>query len=124
MATYEKLLQVGSLVAGADLSSSQHHLVKVSAANTVVLAGAGELAIGVVANKPASGEAAEVLAGIIVPVVAGAAVEARAEVASDASGKAVTATTGDRVFGVALTASSADGEEIRVFTLASKGTSA
>jgi hypothetical protein len=124
MATYEKLLSVGSLTASADLSAKQHYLVKVSGANTVALAGAGELCIGSLANKPASGEAAEVLAGIIVPVVAGDAVLVGAEVASDAAGKAVTATTGDRVFGVALTAAGADGEEIRVFTLASKETSA
>lgn len=124
MATYEKKLQLGSLVAGADLSSSQHYLVKVSAANTVALAGAGELCIGVVDNKPTSGQAVEILCGVVVPVVTGAAVAAGAEVASDASGKAVTATTGDRVFGVALTASAADGEEIRVYTLASKETSA
>lgn len=117
MATYEKKLTVGSLVAAADLSAKTHYLVKVTAADTVNLAGAGELAIGSIGNAPAAGEPVEIMVGIIVPVVAGAAVSAGAEVASDANGKAVTAIAGDRAFGIALTAATADLEEIRVLAL-------
>lgn len=63
MARYEKKLNVGSLVAGADLSGNLHYLVKVSAANAVNLAGAGDTAVGVLNNKPTTGEPAEVLMG-------------------------------------------------------------
>lgn len=117
MATYNKKLTIGSLVAGSDLSAKTHYLVKVSAAGTVDLAGAGELAVGVVGNSPVSGEAVELHTGLMVPVVAGAAVAAGAEVASDANGKGVTAVATDRVFGIAVDAAGADGEEFRVLAI-------
>lgn len=47
-------------------------------------------------------------------VVAGGEVDARDRVASDADGKAVTATTGDNVVGIALTAAAAEGDWINV----------
>jgi hypothetical protein len=50
-----------SLLAAADLSSYQYCMVKLTADNTVNVCGAGELAIGVLQNKPtASGQAARV----------------------------------------------------------------
>lgn len=78
-------------LAGADLSSSQYHFVKLDTNGEVVLSGAGEDAIGVLQNKPADGQAATVRVGGLSKVVAGAAITAGARVASDASGKAKTA---------------------------------
>ncbi|SCM71512.1 hypothetical protein KL86PLE_100245 [uncultured Pleomorphomonas sp.] len=78
-------------LAGADLSSSQYLFVKLDANAQVVVAGAGEDAIGVLQNKPAAGQAATVRVGGLSKVVAGAAITAGARVASDASGKAKTA---------------------------------
>lgn len=116
MATYEKKLGVGSLIAGADLSTKNHYLAKVdtSAENQLVLAGAGELVAGVIGNKPAAGEPVELDVGIILQVVAGAAVSVGDELTPDSAGKAVTAVTGNRTFGQALEAATADGQEIRV----------
>jgi len=49
-----------SFIAGEDLSSSQFCAVKLSAANTVVLCGVGEQAVGILQNAPTSGQAATV----------------------------------------------------------------
>jgi len=117
MTTEEKVLQVGSLLAAADLSTKNHYLVKVSAANAVNLAGVGDTAIGVLANKPASGEPALVSVGVIAPVVAGEAISAGADIAPDATGRARTALTDDHICGIALEASSAAAEEIRCLML-------
>jgi hypothetical protein len=117
MSTEEKVLQVGSLLAAADLSTKNHYLVKVSAANAVNLAGVGDTAIGVLANKPASGEPALVSVGVIAPVVAGEAISAGADIAPDATGRARTALTDDHICGIALEASSAAAEEIRCLML-------
>ena len=116
MATYDKKLGVGSLVAGADLSAKHHYLAKVdtSAANQLVLAGAGDLIAGVIGNKPTAGQPVELEVGIVIPVVAGDAVSIGARLTPDASGRAVAGTTSDVAFGQALEAASAAGEEIRV----------
>ena len=102
--------QVLSLEAGADLSAAQFLLVKVdSTANRVVLAGNGELAVGVLV-EPAdtAGKAVTVANGGIVRAYAGGTVVAGAQVASDAAGKIVTAATGDNILGVATTAGAAN----------------
>lgn len=117
MATYDKKIGVGTLVAAADLSAKLHHLAKIDASGEVAVAGAGELAVGTIGNKPLAGEPVELDVGVIVPVVAGAAVASGAEVAADANGRAVTATVAARVFGVAIDAAAADGEEIRVLVV-------
>jgi hypothetical protein len=112
MARYEKKLNVGSLVAAGDLSANVHYLVAISAANTVDLAGVGDTAIGVLGNDPdAAGKPAEVMTGVIVPVVAGEAIAAGADVAPDATGRARTAVTDDHIFGIALEAAGDAGEE-------------
>jgi hypothetical protein len=50
-----------SLIAGESLTAKQYYFVKLSAANTVICcAGATDVPIGVLQNKPAAGEAAEV----------------------------------------------------------------
>lgn len=113
MATYDKKLGVGSLVAAADLSAKVHYLVKISAADAVNLAGVGDTAVGVLGNDPTAGQPAEVLVGIILPVVAGEAIAAGASIAPDATGRARTAVTDDHIVGIAVSAAAAAGEEFR-----------
>lgn len=117
MSTYEKKLPIGSLLAGADLSSNLHYLVKLTAADTIGLATSGSTAIGVLGNKPASGEVAEVLTGLVVPVVAGEAIAAMDKIAPDSTGRARTAVTDDFVCGIALDASAGAGQEFRCLML-------
>lgn len=96
----------GGWVSGTDFSASggQHRFVKPSttADMTIVRAGAGERAAGVLLNKPGSGEGAEVQIDGISKVEAGAAIVRGASVMSDANGQAVLATSGNAIQGIAL----------------------
>lgn len=80
-----------TVAAGADLSAKQFYAVKLNSSAAVVLAGAGEDAIGILQNKPASGQMATVRIAGVSKFVAGAAITAGARVASDANGKGKTA---------------------------------
>lgn len=92
-----------SLTAGADLSASQNLFLKISADNTVILAGAGGDAVGVQGQtKATQGLPAEVLVGPRIPIVLNATLSAGAEVMSDASSKAVAWTTTNRSLGYLL----------------------
>lgn len=106
----------GVLTASADLSAKQWLFVKVSGAGTVtVCAASTDVPVGVLQNKPTSGQEAEIDMDGITKVVAGAAVSAGAEVMSDANGKAITAATaGNRIAGVALSAAGGAGEIIAI----------
>ena len=77
------------------------------------VAGAGERPLGVATTDFDAGEQASVAARGEILVEAGAAIAAGAEVESDASGRAVTKTTGV-AFGVARDAAAAAGDIIRV----------
>jgi hypothetical protein len=104
-----------TLEAGQDLSSSQFYFVAVAADGQVDPAGAGVYAEGVLQNDPdAAGLAANVQISGITKVVAGGAVSVGDAVASNASGKAATAGSGDTVLGTALEAATADGDIIAV----------
>jgi hypothetical protein len=83
-----------SVVAGADLSAKQNTFVKVNSSGQAVSAAAGEAAIGVLSNKPASGQTASIQVFGVAKVLAGATIAAGARVAADADGKGVTATAG------------------------------
>lgn len=103
MAT-ENLGKVISMLAGADLSAKQYCFVAGTATdNTVNTAGAGVAAIGVLQDNPASGRAGAVMINGVSKIVAGGTVAAGAKVASDASGHAVTAATGNYILGTAKT---------------------
>lgn len=91
-----------TFIAGSDLSAAQFKLVALAADGEVDVAGAGAQAIGVCLNQPAAGKAATVCLTGKVLVEAGAAITAGDELASDAAGAVVTATTGDIVMGYAL----------------------
>jgi hypothetical protein len=90
--------------AGEDLSSAQFKFVTLEADGNVDLAdAAGERAVGVLLNKPdAAGKAATVAMTGKVMVVAGGSVTAGDEIATDASGDAVTASSTNIVMGYAL----------------------
>jgi hypothetical protein len=83
-----------SLVAAADLRSSQFFAVKVDSNGKAALAGAGEQAIGVVQNDPNTDQAATVRVAGVTKMKAGGSITAGARVAVDAAGKAKTAVLG------------------------------
>jgi hypothetical protein len=101
---YTENMKCVSLIAGANLATEQYSFLKVDTAGAVVLAGAGEDVDGVLMNDPASGRVAQVAVDGIVKVKCGGTIAAGASVASNASGKAVAATTGQMVAGKALEA--------------------
>lgn len=106
--------KLGTRVAGSDLSAKQFLFVKVAASNTVAVSGAGELSLGVLQNKPVSGEAAEIMVSGVTKVWSSAAVLEGAVVTPDSAGKAVTATTGNEGHGIALAAASGADELIPI----------
>lgn len=92
-----------SMVAGADLSSSQFTFVKMNTTDrTVVAAGNGEAAFGVLINDPESGGAATVVTHGRVLIEVGETLTAGDSVAVDAAAKAVTATSSDIIVGICV----------------------
>lgn len=101
-----------ALEAGAAIA--RRRFVKADANGNGVQAGAGESAIGVSMNDPASGETLELADGIVI-VEAGAVIAANSLVQSDANGKAIALAAGIPL-GTALTASAGAGNFIAVKT--------
>lgn len=95
MTAFNSNVSISNFRAGADLSaaSNLNLAVKFDGSGDVVLAGAGEAAIGFLTNQPKSGEVAEVstLGGGALGVSA-ATIAAGVFVKSDAAGKLVAAT--------------------------------
>ncbi len=111
---YEEALQTVTMIAGADLSSSQYLFVKTdSTAKTVVLCGDGEDAFGVLQDDPVSGQACTVAIGGVSKVKLGGSVTAGAAISSGASGVGNTSANGDYMLGYAL-ADGSSGEIIPV----------
>jgi hypothetical protein len=102
-------MQTRTYVAGSDLSAKQFSF----ADGQVDATGAGALAAGVLLNDPVAGGAATVAYDGRVTVVCGGTVTRGGEVASDASGEAVDATTDDVIVGYALEAG-VDGQVITI----------
>lgn len=104
---------VQSFPAAVDLDTKTGYFGKIVSGG-VDLAGDGELADGVIVNVQAAGVGATVglmtTAGRKVPVVASAAIAEGASLASGATGKANTATTGEAINGKALDAAGADND--------------
>jgi len=98
-----------SMVAGADLSSAQFTFVKMNTTDrTVVAAGNGDAAFGVLLNDPASGEAATVVThGRVIVEVGTGGLTAGDSVGVDANGEAVTAATSDVIVGICVDGASA-----------------
>lgn len=105
--------------AAADLSGMQYTIMRYStAATTVTFAnsqgGNAEDLIGVLWNKPKSGEHASIAYSGIGKVLAAGTVTAGVWITTNTSGRAANATSGDLVFGQALEAATTDGEVIGV----------
>lgn len=106
-----------TLTAQADLQVHEKNLVHFATANGCDVRSHGDtLALGVVGvllNKPNSGQAATVCYDGITEVRAGAAVTAGRTFTSNASGRAVHPTSGQLIIGRALEAAAVDGDTIR-----------
>ena len=116
MATQQILTEI-SMPANADLSTKQYFFVRGTNSSGVLrasLAGDGEFALGVLQNKPsAAGDVARIAVSGIAKVEAGGSVTAGDPVACDASGNAVTASSGDVSLGIAMI-SADDGDLVEV----------
>lgn len=89
MATEGPQLAPPGLIAGADLSTKQYHFVKLSANNTVVICAAvTDRPIGVLQNKPTSGQEANVCALGITKVVGDADLSAGNMIGTSSDGQA------------------------------------
>lgn len=117
MATASAIVPPITLLAAGDLSSAQYRFGVLSSGNVAQSGvGASNDPIGVIQNAPdAAGKATTVRVLGESLCVAGAAITVGAKVTSDANGKAVTATTGDHVAGIAMTGASADLVVFKVF---------
>ncbi len=104
-------------LAAADLSTHQFKFVNIDAGGNASLSGVGGRSVGVLQNKPISGRAATIVVDGISKIVAGGVVAAGASVASDATGRAVTAAATNLIQGVALQAAAGAGEIIAVLIL-------
>jgi hypothetical protein len=100
-----------SMIAGADLSAKQFTFVKMNTTNrTVVSAGNGDAAFGVIINDPESGQAATVVtAGRVVVEVGTGGLTAGDEVGVDANGEAVSAAATDIIVGICVDGAAAGG---------------
>jgi len=109
--------QIGGLRAAADLRTKQFYLVKRVSPTTINLCGAGEVALGVLVNKPNVGEAADVFAFGYATVISdgnAAAIAAGDPIKSDANGKAVkSAANRDHTVGYSDQASTTDGAQMK-----------
>ncbi len=111
-------------VASEDLSSKKNYIVQLDATGGIEVGeGATDLLVGVLQNKPASGEAALYRFGGTAKVIAGGTIAVGAFVTSDSNGKAVSTTTDkDMVIGRYIgNASAAAGDiveiQLAIFTL-------
>ncbi|MCK4454537.1 DUF2190 family protein [Candidatus Parcubacteria bacterium] len=103
-------------LASEDLSAKQYYFVQMDSSGDMEIGeGATDLLLGVLQDKPESGQAGTYRHEGTTKVVASGAIAIGADVTSDAAGKAVTTTTqGDKVKGIALEAAAADGDIIEI----------
>lgn len=124
-AEYGELVTVPGLAAAADLSAFQYLAVRLTGATTVHLAsevagvsGATKMAIGILQNKPKTGEAAIVSVGPnLTKWMAGGTATAGALLTYNSSGRCVDAVSGDIVMGRCLEGTTVDGAVITVLQL-------
>lgn len=107
----------GNFLANADLTAKQYYAVKMTTtARKVDLETTGKLMIlGILQNKPNTGEAAEVCLFGITKAIAGAAITVGDPLMTDTSSRLITYTSAAVKVGVALTAAGAAGDLITVF---------
>lgn len=103
MAIEQMSLSIGFMTAAADLSAKQFYLLKVAANGTVNLqTSAGGAILGVLQNKPESGQAADVSVSGVSKVLAGGTLAAGDPVQAHTDGTAIKALTGDVSCGTVL----------------------
>jgi hypothetical protein len=102
--------------AAADFSTKQYVAVVVNSSNQFAIAGAGA-GVAVLIDNVAAGQAATAQHTGIARWVAGAAVAAGAYVSADASGRAVTAASGNFRTGLAMEPASGAGQVIQVLLI-------
>lgn len=108
-------LKIGTLTASADLSSKQYYFVKISGSGTVtVCSGATDRPIGVLQNKPTSGQPAEIVVVGHTKISCDAALTAGNAIGTSADGQADAKTAGtdttEYIVGIALRTTGAAGE--------------
>lgn len=103
MANESNLVTIGWLLAGADLSSHQFGLVKLSGATWVKCSAVTDMPIGILQDKPTSGLAACVAVGGVSKCKLGGSVTAGNKIGPDANGAGVSKTDATHwAIGVAL----------------------
>lgn len=105
--------------AAANLSAKQYYVMKISASQKVNICGDGESGVGILQNDPELGQEASLMISGISPAIYGGTVAANDNLASDASGRLVTAAAGKNVIAVAVEAGLVN--EIHPVALVHKG---
>lgn len=126
MATESTFVWDASFQAAADLSSNQFCIVKSTGAGLASLCTGSSMGVagplGVLQNAPTSNHAASVRLLGRTKLSASAAIAIGDWVTSSTGGQGVTATsTGEKVIGVAVTASTAAGQLIDIFMFGPQG---
>lgn len=104
-----------TLPAGADFSAgAQFRFCDVNSSGQAVNPTASAKVVGVRQNRPTSGKATTIVHNGVSFVEAGGAITAGARVATNATGQAVAATTGNVICGIALEAATGSGQQIAV----------
>ncbi len=105
-----------TLTAASDLSAQQYNIVHYAGPRNCDIRSLGQTLalgpIGVLENKPEANQAARVTYSGQTRVRAGAAITAGRTFTANASGRAITATSGSLVIGRALEAAAVDGDLI------------
>lgn len=117
---YEIPLQNITLVAGEDLSSHQYKAVKLNNYGKVVLAGAGENAIGILQDTPKANKPCAVMVYGVSKAVYGGTITAGTNLSVGPDGKLVAQTSTEPVVAIAL--ENGSNNEVRTVLLASKST--
>tara|TARA_Y100000310_G_scaffold171492_2_gene171688 strand:+ start:2745 stop:3134 length:390 start_codon:yes stop_codon:yes gene_type:complete len=112
-------LMTRTVAAANDLRTMQYTIQRQAGAGTCDIAShaAATLVLGpmgVLTNKPNSGQAATIAYAGETKVVAGGSVTVNVAVSTNSSGRATAAVSGDIIIGRALEAAGADGEVIRM----------
>lgn len=99
---YELPIPQLSLAAGESLTGGQYKAVKVDSSGNIVACGAGESGIGVLQDKPDTGQMGLVWMYGVTKAYCGGTVSKGDAVTPDASGKFVVAGGGDAIWGTAI----------------------
>jgi hypothetical protein len=105
-----------SFTAAADLSAKQYKFVKLASATTVNVAGSAEAAIGILQNKPTSGQTAEVMIQGVSDLVVGTSGVAAVmdKIASDTNGDGTTDSTDKHIYNAIALETGVDNDVISV----------